>query len=75
MKTIYIVQFSCVSDLYELCHNSLPGSVNELLKIKDDLTKERDEKLSDIAKVGFFPFPNLLHVCVFLIFCFFFKFV
>lgn len=26
-------------------------SVNELLKIKDDLTKERDEKLSDIAKV------------------------
>ncbi|XP_020602734.1 cilia- and flagella-associated protein 58-like isoform X2 [Orbicella faveolata] len=26
-------------------------SVNELLKIKDDLTKERDEKLSDIAKL------------------------
>ena len=41
-------------DLYK-CNNSLPGSVNELLKIKDDLTKERDEKLSDIAKVVFFP--------------------
>ena len=40
-------------DLYKF-NNSLPGSVNELLKIKDDLTKERDEKLSDIAKVGFF---------------------
>ena len=26
-------------------------SVNELLKIKDELTKERDEKLSEIAKV------------------------
>mgnify|MGYP001793985752 CR=1 FL=1 len=26
-------------------------SVNELLKMKDDLTKERDEKLSDIAKL------------------------
>ena len=29
----------------------LVPSVNELLKIKDDLTKERDEKLSDIAKL------------------------
>ena len=27
------------------------NSVNELLKIKDDLTKERDEKLSEISKV------------------------
>ena len=26
-------------------------SVNELLKIKDELTKERDEKLSEITKV------------------------
>ena len=26
-------------------------SVNELLKIKDELTKERDEKLSEISKV------------------------
>ena len=26
-------------------------SVNELLKIKDELTKDRDEKLSEIAKV------------------------
>ena len=57
---------------YSKCNNSLPGSVNELLKIKDDLTKERDEKLSDIAKVGFFSlFPNL--VCVF--FISFFKFM
>ena len=46
-------------DLYKF-NNSLPGSVNELLKIKDDLTKERDEKLSDIAKVGFFPHSKLI---------------
>lgn len=26
-------------------------SVNELLKIKDELTKDRDEKLSEITKV------------------------
>ena len=26
-------------------------SINELLKIKDDLTKERDEKLQEITKV------------------------
>lgn len=32
------------------------NSVNELLKIKDDLTKDRDEKLSDIAKVGWASF-------------------
>ena len=29
-------------------------SVNELLKIKDELTKERDEKLSEITKVWIF---------------------
>ena len=40
------------------CNDSLPGSVNELLKIKDDLTKERDEKLSDIAKVDFPSFQT-----------------
>lgn len=27
------------------------SSVNELLKIKDELTKERDEKLSEVAKL------------------------
>ena len=31
-------------------------SVNELLKIKDELTKERDEKLSEITKVCIFLF-------------------
>ena len=31
-------------------------SVNELLKIKDELTKERDDKLSEIAKVRVFYF-------------------
>ena len=30
---------------------SFQFSVNELLKIKDELTKERDEKLSEITKV------------------------
>ena len=33
-------------------------SVNELLKIKDELTKERDDKLSEISKVRVF---SLLH--------------
>ena len=40
-------------------------SVNELLKIKDDLTKERDEKLSDIAKVRIFFFETFIS-CMFL---------
>lgn len=40
-------------------------SVNELLKIKDDLTKERDEKLSDIAKVRIFFLKHLFHACSF----------
>ena len=31
-------------------------SVNELLKIKDELTKERDDKLSEISKVRVFDF-------------------
>ena len=31
-------------------------SVNELLKIKDELTKERDDKLSEISKVRVFYF-------------------
>lgn len=29
----------------------LLNSVNELLKIKDELTKERDEKLSEVTKL------------------------
>ena len=33
-----------------VCENS----VNELLKIKDELTNDRDEKLSEIAKVRIF---------------------
>ena len=35
---------------------SFQFSVNELLKIKDELTKERDEKLSEITKVWIFCF-------------------
>lgn len=50
-----------MSDVY--LYNCLPDSVNELLKIKDDLTKERDEKLSDIAKVGFFSSFQTYYVC------------
>ena len=30
--------------------------MNELLKIKDELTKERDDKLSEISKVRVFDF-------------------
>lgn len=40
-------------------YTSLSDSVNELLKIKDELTKERDEKLSEIAKVRNQYFPYL----------------
>ena len=57
MCLIYVVRDFCM-------FNSLPDSVNELLKIKDELTKERDAKLSDIAKVGVFPLCKLI-MCVF----------
>lgn len=44
-------------------------SINELLKIKDDLTKERDEKLQEITKVKtlfMFIFCSCIYVHIFL---------
>ena len=42
-------------------------SVNELLKIKDELTKERDDKLSEISKVRVFDFLFFTVVQVFIL--------
>lgn len=53
--------------MFIILTNSFSDSVNELLKIKDDLTKERDEKLSDIAKVRICPVFKLI-LCEFFLF-------
>lgn len=53
MHVYTMIMLLADSFYYELnaCLMSCHSSVNELLKIKDDLTKERDEQLSEIVRL------------------------
>jgi uncharacterized lipoprotein YddW (UPF0748 family) len=48
---LIISSFAKIDLVYYIINIFLNFSVNELLKIKEDLTKERDESLQEIVKL------------------------